>query len=145
MCNCRHGGFLFFTVAACCLKWLLKTMHNFAQFNVRVRGFMLFRSWPFNFFLNLSCFLHWLFYTICYTFSGTVTMKKKVKTCLDLTNRYDFALVCAVILDALKSEFEICGTSIPRILDFYFGYQMLNNWYLSRIPWQTVRYYTHMH
>ena len=81
---------------------------------------MLFRSWPFNFFLNLSCFLHWLFYTICYTFSGTVTMKKKVKTCLDLTNRYDFALVCPVIIDALKSEFEICGTQYPENTKFLF-------------------------
>ena len=87
---------------------------------------MLFRPWLFNFSLNLSCFLHWLFYTacyptICYTFSGSVTMEKKVKNLLRFNKyRFDFAIVCAVILDALKSEFEICGTQYPKNTRFLF-------------------------
>ena len=46
--------------------------------------------------------------------------KEKVKTCLDLTTRYDFALVCPVVIDALKSEFEICGTQYPENTRFLF-------------------------
>ena len=48
-------------------------------------------------------------------------MEKKVKNLLRFNKyRFDFAIVCAVILVALKSEFEICGTQYPKNTRFLF-------------------------